>query len=133
MKRVQIRSFSWCVFSCIRREYRKIRTRKNSVFGHFSRSAKLNFCYILLTIGDASIIGVVSCFTFEQSLRKVIDMYQNYEGFKSWALGKSMFSLARNVLLLKYTLNQSITASKPKKATLGQCCHMYSLRVEFGY
>ena len=27
------------VFSCIRTEYRKIRTRKNSVFGNFSRSA----------------------------------------------------------------------------------------------
>ena len=31
MKSVQIRSFLWSVFSCIR-------TRKNSVFGHFSRS-----------------------------------------------------------------------------------------------
>ena len=28
----------WSVFSCIRTEYRKIRTRNNSVFGHFSRS-----------------------------------------------------------------------------------------------
>ena len=38
VKSVQIRSFSWSVFSCIRPEYRKIQTRKNSVFGHFSRS-----------------------------------------------------------------------------------------------
>ena len=30
--------FLWSVFSCIKSEYRKIRTRKNSVFGHFSRS-----------------------------------------------------------------------------------------------
>ena len=45
---VQIRSFSWSVFSRIRTKYGeirsiqsergKIRTRKNYVFGHFSRS-----------------------------------------------------------------------------------------------
>ena len=35
---VQIQSYFWSVFSCIRIEYRKIRTRNNSVFGHFSRS-----------------------------------------------------------------------------------------------
>ena len=38
MKCVQIRSFFWSVFSHIRTEYAKIRTRKNSTFGHFSRS-----------------------------------------------------------------------------------------------
>ena len=38
---VQIRSFFWSVFSHIRTEYGEIlRTRKNSVFGHFSRSVK---------------------------------------------------------------------------------------------
>ena len=37
MKTVQIRSFFWSVFSCIRIKYRKIRTRKNSVLGHFLR------------------------------------------------------------------------------------------------
>ena len=49
VRSVQIRSFFLSVFSCIRTEYgdllqskyRKIRTRKNSVFGHFSRSACL--------------------------------------------------------------------------------------------
>ena len=41
MKSVQIRSFFWPEFSCIRTEYRKIRTRKNCVFGHFS-------CIVLL-------------------------------------------------------------------------------------
>ena len=35
---VQIRSFFWLVFSCIRTEYREIRTRKNFVSGHFSHS-----------------------------------------------------------------------------------------------
>ena len=39
VKSVQIQSYFWSVFSCIRTEYRKIRTRNNSVFGHFSRSA----------------------------------------------------------------------------------------------
>ena len=52
MKSVQIRRFFLCVFSLIRTECveilvslriqfqsRKIQTRKNSVFGHFSRSA----------------------------------------------------------------------------------------------
>ena len=34
--------FFWSVFSCIRTEYRKIRTRKNSVFGHFSRGEHVN-------------------------------------------------------------------------------------------
>ena len=35
-KSVQIRSFFWSIFS----KYRKIRTEKNSVFGHFSRSER---------------------------------------------------------------------------------------------
>ena len=38
VKNIQIRSFFWSAFSHIRIEYRKIRTRKNSVFGLFSRS-----------------------------------------------------------------------------------------------
>ena len=38
VKSVQIRSYFWSVFSCIQSEYRKIQTRNNSLFGHFSRS-----------------------------------------------------------------------------------------------
>ena len=38
VKSVQIRSYFWSVFSCIRTGYRKLRTRNNSVFGHFSRT-----------------------------------------------------------------------------------------------
>ena len=38
LKSFQIRIYFWSVFSCIQTEYRKIRTRKNSVFGHFSHS-----------------------------------------------------------------------------------------------
>ena len=41
VKSVQIMSFIWSVFSRIRTEYGEIRTRKNSVFGHFSRSRVL--------------------------------------------------------------------------------------------
>ena len=54
VKSVQIRSYFWSVFSCIWTEYgdlqsnlriqskyRKIRTRNNSVLGHFSRSDPL--------------------------------------------------------------------------------------------
>ena len=54
VKSIQIQSYFWFAFSCIRIEYRryfvslriqseckKIRTRNNSVFGHFSRSAYL--------------------------------------------------------------------------------------------
>ena len=51
-KSVQIRSFSWPVFSCIQSKYREIRTRKNSLFGHFSRSDTtiiLTVCYYYVT------------------------------------------------------------------------------------
>ena len=39
VKRVQIGSYFWFIFSCIQSEYRKIRTRNNCLFGHFPRSA----------------------------------------------------------------------------------------------
>ena len=48
VKSVQIQSFFWSVFSCIWTEYRKIRIRKNSVFGHFSGSARLNNAIIFM-------------------------------------------------------------------------------------
>ena len=52
VKSVLIRSYFWSVFSCIQSEYRKIRTRNNSVFGHFSRSD--SYCqlatYLLVTL-----------------------------------------------------------------------------------
>ena len=38
VKSVQMQRFSWSVFSRIQSAYAKIWTRKNSVFGHFSRS-----------------------------------------------------------------------------------------------
>ena len=45
VKSVQIQSFFCSVLSCIQSKYRKIRTRKNSVFRHFSRSVLFNFLY----------------------------------------------------------------------------------------
>ena len=55
VKSVQIRSFFWSIFYRIRTEFGetlrislhsfgKIRTRKNSVFGHFSRSVIVKLC-----------------------------------------------------------------------------------------
>ena len=38
VKSIQVQSLFWSVLSCIQTEYRKTKTRKNSVFGHFSRS-----------------------------------------------------------------------------------------------
>ena len=38
---VQIWNSFWSVFSCIQSEYRKMPTRKNPVFGHFSRRAEV--------------------------------------------------------------------------------------------
>ena len=43
---VQIRSFFWSIFSCIQSKCGKIRTRKNSVFGHFSRSGIVRSCTV---------------------------------------------------------------------------------------
>ena len=51
VKSVQIWSFLWSVFSCIQSEYRKMRTRKNSEFGHFSRSDHQKNFKFLITSG----------------------------------------------------------------------------------
>ena len=87
VKSVQIRSYFWSVFCCIRTESRKIRTRNNSVFGHFSRSAylpkrkelsalrqapcktftKIILCYGILT-GKQSIVSLFSLHVLLQKL-----------------------------------------------------------------
>ena len=53
VKSVQIQSFFWSVFSRIQAKYGKIRTRKNSIFGHFLCSdikllsrLRLNFSHL---------------------------------------------------------------------------------------
>ena len=48
VKSVQIRSFSWFVFCCVRTEYRKIRTRKSSALVHFSCSEYFQYLSLLL-------------------------------------------------------------------------------------
>ena len=55
VKSVQIRSFFWSVFFCIR-------TRKNSLFGHFSRSVKMGSgknVMEILYIGEKAFSGLV--------------------------------------------------------------------------
>ena len=47
--------YFWSVFSCIRTEYTKIRTKNNSVFGHFSYKYKMWFgFYTNLNIDSSS-------------------------------------------------------------------------------
>ena len=61
VKSVQIWSFFWSVFSYIsvisgiQSEYSKIRTRKNSVFEHFSRSVKGQESNLNPSLADNSI------------------------------------------------------------------------------
>ena len=45
MKSIQLRSYFWSVFSCIQSEYRKIPTRNNSAFEHFSRCEVHRFLF----------------------------------------------------------------------------------------
>ena len=45
VKSIQIRNYFWSVFFRIHSEYRNIRARNNSVFGHFSRSVIVGHKY----------------------------------------------------------------------------------------
>ena len=102
VKSGQIPSFFWSVFSRTRseyslnfrvqREYGKIRTRKNSLFGHFSRSGILNNCSELLQSS-----GCVSMET--QRLRTIA--YKVLKTFLKWPKFKLN---ERNILLFsKFT------------------------------
>ena len=56
MKSVQIRIFFWSAFSRIHRiqsKYGKTRTRKNSVFGHFSHNIKLKIKFFKASVLSA--------------------------------------------------------------------------------
>ena len=55
VKSVQIRSFFWSVLSCTR-------TRKNSVFGHFSRSAFKNFMLLCLHLASKKYFLILKSF-----------------------------------------------------------------------
>ena len=94
VKSVQIRSFCWSVFSLIQSEYGEIRTRKNSVFGHFSRSDGNTSLWSLSNIGTKSrcwislIIGNSAVF-----IQKVTNVVRKYV----W--NASGINLYRNALL----------------------------------
>ena len=66
---VQTQSFFWYIFSCIRTEYRKIRTRKKFVFGHFSRVtvfiSQLHYAFETLTYftGFSLVLNIFNIFS----------------------------------------------------------------------
>ena len=64
---VQIWSYFWSVFSCIRTKYRKIRTGNKSIFGHFSRSDG-TIDYWNLGIIDYLKMLLIICLIFEGHL-----------------------------------------------------------------
>ena len=81
VKSVQIWSYFWSVFSCIRAEYKKIWTRKISVFWHFSCSIvrlreydckPYNFFLILAFLIVAFKIIVIYPFSIFFNLRKLL-------------------------------------------------------------
>ena len=74
VKSVQIRSFFWSVFFCIRTEYRKIRIRNNSVFEHFSRS--VSFYEVGWTYYHGCMIEI-QLFSFRFSIWVNIFLYVN--------------------------------------------------------
>ena len=47
LKSVQMRNFFWSAFPCIQSKYRKIRTRKKYVSGHFSRSVSSHHWFFI--------------------------------------------------------------------------------------
>ena len=90
------RSFFWSVFSFIRTEYRKIRTRKNSVFGHFSRSVGDNF--VLLHCKNS----VISSY-YSSNLKAWI------ETTSSWSSVFGLFTFICNqILKLTYCASDNI-------------------------
>ena len=64
LKIVKMRIFFWSVFSCIRTEYRKITTRKNSVFRQFSCSASFPELLILEDSTSLQLIYFLTIITF---------------------------------------------------------------------
>ena len=71
VKSAQIRSFFWSVFSRIQSKYRKIRTRKNSVFGHFSRTVILKFCWIDFPVQKLALtVGHFDTWLWKRTLNK---------------------------------------------------------------
>ena len=109
-----MRSSFWSVFSCIWTEYRKIRTRKSSVFGHFSHSVS-DECPVIPTITKTRwillgyVIGLREIAPAEISMRYYFKVPQNANKFSSTRRGtfpeiinediKKLFNYILNLLL----------------------------------
>ena len=92
--RVQIRSFSWSVFPRIWTEYGKLRTRKNSVFGLFSSSAKEKNLFWI----DSGKTKGSSILHLRKVLRKINVSYPSirrrmcaYQGLRSFSFLKKFY------------------------------------------
>ena len=92
--------FFWSVLSCIQPEYRKIRTRKYSVFGHFSRSvcdrfAKINcICGISLVIFRSFPLSRIVNINFERL---------NYKAWSQpWSLNLRNISLCYSFFIFSF-------------------------------
>ena len=70
LRNIQIRSYFWSIFSCSQSTYRKKRTRKNSVFRHFSHSG--NVCKWNGEIGffDNILIHLIHIFKMSTNIWK---------------------------------------------------------------
>ena len=93
VKSVQIRSFFWSVFSCIRTEYRKIRTRNKTVFGHFSRSGCL---WILFFFS----------FKFALIINSILIDVNTECGRKLWVVNLLIIKISLQHLLALYLANE---------------------------
>ena len=110
MKSVQIRSFFWSAFSYIPSEYRKIRTRKNSVFEHFSRSdTPAN-----KSVYEARTLGV--------------EQYSSYKEGVFVLRSKSIYETIKRNKLSLYKNTNTVVISKTQKnvASLKQDYQLYS-------
>ena len=116
MKSVKIRSFFWSVIFCIQSKHRKIWTRKNSVFGHFSQQCPIFrvttdqikttlICNVLLFISSVyyhplnlkihSIKFTFDCFSILSKFSSI------WENLLFWLVDGSYTHVNRNMLLLK--------------------------------
>ena len=88
VKTVQIRKIFWSVFSCIQSKYRKIRTRKNCVFGHFSLSCSPSwFSEIRSVITSMLTVSLQETGTQYQCYRNNVDTKTEGTGKNGWNLG----------------------------------------------
>ena len=139
MKSVQIWSCFWSVFSRIQSEYEKRRTRKNSVFGHFSRCAH----YSSNPNKKMTVITKRSrrqTYSFKQIMSKEKITLEENESFKWWRYSSSFAYLFSNALgsrnIPEYVTNDPVPGNinnsiiklivkwrkHPNKLTIGAVC-----------